>query len=268
MAVSISPNATVDPQAELGVDVVIGAYCVVGPRAKIGDGTRLECHATILGDVTLGCQNRIYPNVVLGGDPQDLGYRGSPTRLRIGDHNIIRENVTVNCGSEKENRVTMIGNHCYLMANSHVAHDCHIGNQVVIANSTQLGGHVHVHDHATISGLVGVHHFATIGRYSFVSGLSRIQKDVPPFMLCEGSPARPRCVNVVALKRNSFADEIIKSLAEAHRLIFRSRVGVDQARELLRRDNRLVPQVTELLDFLEHLDDGQHGRTRDIRRAA
>ena len=268
MAVLIAPSATVDPQAELGVDVVIGPYCVVGPHGKIGDGTRLECHVTIMGDVTLGCHNQIYPNVVLGGAPQDLSFRGSHTQVWIGDHNVIRENVTINSGSEKGSGVTTVGNHCYLMANSHVAHDCHIGNHVIITNSTQLGGHVHVHEHATISGLVGVHHFVTIGRFSFVGGLSRVQKDVPPFMLCEGSPARPRCVNVVALKRNHFPARVIKSLTESHRLLFRSRVGVDQARELLRGENHLLPQVTELLDFLERLDDGQHGRARDVRRAA
>ena len=142
----------------------------------------------------------LFPNVVIGADPQDISYRGSDTRVEIGDGNTFREGVTVNRASEKEDGVTRIGSHNFLMANCHVAHDCKLGDHILIANGSLLAGHVHVHDHAAISGGCGVHQFVTIGSYSFISALSRALHDVPPFMLVEGIPARPRCINIVALE--------------------------------------------------------------------
>ena len=221
-----------------------------------------------MGHVTLGQYNHVYPGAVIGGEPQDLSYRGSATRVEIGDHNIIREGVTINRGTEKEDGVTLIGSHNFLMACCHVAHDCKLGSHIVIANGSLLGGHVHVHDHASLSGAVVVHHFGTIGSYSFVSGLSRVLHDVPPFMLVEGHPSRPRCINVVALKRNDFSPETIECLAEAHRLIYRAKVGLDHAREILRSNEQLVPQVNQLLDFVQLQQEGKHGRARERRRAA
>lgn len=208
---------------EIGDDVDIGPFSVIGPHAHIGAGCRLHNHVTITGHVTIGEHNTIYPGVVIGGEPQDLSYRGSNTRVEIGDHNLIREGVTINRGTEKEDGVTRIGDHNFLMAYSHVVHDCRLGSHIVIANGTLLGGHVHVHDHASLSGAVAVHHYTSIGSYSFVGGLSRVLHDVPPFMLSEGNPARPRCINVVALKRNNFTPETINALAEAHRLLYRTR---------------------------------------------
>ena len=161
MTIHSANNAFVDPQARIEDDVTIGPFCVIGPDVSIGCGTRLENSVTVTGDVAIGEGNHIHPNVVLGGAPQDLSYQGSPTKLIIGDRNVIRENVTINRGSEKESGVTVVGNHCFLMAGCHVAHDCFIGDHVVIANDTMLGGHVHIRDHATLSGLIGVHHFST-----------------------------------------------------------------------------------------------------------
>jgi UDP-N-acetylglucosamine acyltransferase len=138
----------------------------------------------------------------------------------------------------------------------------------VIANGTLLGGHVHIEDHASLSGAVGVHHFASIGSYAFVSGLARVLHDVPPFMLVEGHPARPRCINVVALKRNEFSPDVVNSLAEAHRLLYRAKVGLDHAREILRGNDQLAPQVNELLSFIQMQQEGKHGRARERRRAA
>ena len=164
--------------------------------------------------------------------------------------------------------MTTVGNHNFLMACCHVAHDCRLGNHIVIANGTLLGGHVHVHDHASLSGAVAVHHYASIGSYSFISGCSRVLHDVPPFMLVEGHPARPRCINVVSLKRNDFSAEVINCLAEAHRLLYRAKVGLDHAREILRGNDQLVPQVNELLSFIQMQQEGKHGRARERRRAA
>jgi UDP-N-acetylglucosamine acyltransferase len=268
MAIRIAPQAVVHPDAEIEDDVEIGPFCVIGPKVKIGRGTRLENNVTIMGRVTIGQHNHIFPGVVIGGPPQDLSYTGSDTQVIIGNHNIIRECVTINRASEKEDGITSIGDHNYLMACCHVAHDCKLGSHIIMANGTLLGGHVHVHDYAGISGGVAVHHFATIGSYCFVGGMSAVRHDIPPYMLCEGNPARPRCVNVVGLKRHNFSSETIACLSEAHRLLFRTKVGVENAREILRSKGLLVPAVNHLLAFMEGLALGRHGRSRDRRQAA
>ena len=268
MPTSIATNAWVDPRAELDVEVEVGPFCVVGPDVKIGRGTRLLSHVTLMGGVEIGRNNSIYPQAVIGGEPQDISYTGSATCVQIGDGNTFREGVTVNRATEKEDGVTRIGDNNFFMANSHVAHDCKLGSSIIIANGSLLGGHVHVDDYASISGGVAVHHYTTIGSYSFVGGLSRVLHDVPPFMLCEGSPARPRCINIVALKRKSFEPHVIDALAEAHRLLYRAKVGLDAAREVLRGNDRLVPQVNQLLAFVEGQQEGRHGRGREARRAA
>jgi len=264
----VHPTAVVEPAARLGAGVVVGPYCVVSGRSVVGRGTVLANHVTLMGDVTIGERNRIFANCVIGGDPQDISYRGTNTRVEIGDDNVIREGVTINRGSEKEGGLTSVGSSNYLMACCHVAHDCRIGDHVVIANGTLLGGHVRVHSRASLSGVVAVHHWATIGGYSFVAGLSRVLHDVPPFMLAEGSPARPRCINVVALKRGGFPQETIEAIAEAHRLLYRAKVELEAAREILRSQGRLPPPVVELIDFLGRQREGRHGRARERRRAA
>ncbi len=246
----------------------MGPFCLVGPRVTIGPGTELISHVTVTGRATIGSDNRFYPGAVIGAEPQDLSFRQSDTSVVIGDRNTIREAVTVNRGTEKEDGVTEVGDDCFLMACCHIAHDCKISNRVVIANGTLLGGHVHIHDDATLSGGCGVHHFATIGSYAFVGGLSRVLHDVPPYMLADGSPARPRCINVVALRRNEFPADVIDSLAQAHKLLFRSKVGVDVAREKLRDKGIMVPAVNQLLTFIQMQHEGRHGRSRERRRAA
>lgn len=268
MATYIADNVSIDPRAEIDDEVEIGPFCVIGPHARIGRGTKLENNVTLMGHVEIGQHNHIFPGAVIGGHPQDLSYRGSDTKVVIGNHNIIREGVTINRATEKEDGITLIGNHNFFMACSHVAHDCRVGSHVILANGALLGGHVRVHDHASLSGAVAVHHYATIGSYSFIAGLSRVLHDVPPFMLCEGMPARPRCINVVALKRNDFSAEAIQCLAEAHRLIYRAKVGLDHAREILRGNDQLVPQVNELLSFVQGQQEGKHGRALERRRAA
>jgi UDP-N-acetylglucosamine acyltransferase len=268
MATQIAETASIDPRAEIDETVEIGPFCVVGPHVTIGPGTRLENNVTLMGRCTIGAYNHVYPGVVIGGPPQDLTYRGEDTEVVIGDHNVIRESVTINRATTKEEGVTTIGDRCYLMACCHIAHDCRIGDRVVVANGTLLGGHVHIHNDATVSGGVGIHHFSTIGSFSFISGLSRILHDVPPFMLVEGSPARPRCVNVVALKRNEFPADTIRALSEAQRLLYRAKVGLDHAREILRSNGMLLPAVNHLLSFVQNQHEGRHGRGRDRRRAA
>jgi UDP-N-acetylglucosamine acyltransferase len=268
MAIHVEPSAVVDPRAELDDEVRVGPFCVVGPQARVGRGTQLINSVTIMGRVTIGQHNRIFAGAVLGGDPQDISYRGSDTEVVVGDDNVIREGVTINRATEKEDGVTTLGSHSFIMAGCHIAHDCHVGSRVIMANATLLGGHVHVQDDATISGGVAVHHFSTIGSFSFTGGLSRVLHDVPPYMLAEGNPSRPRCINIVALKRHDFSAETIRALAEAHRLLYRAKVGLEHARELLRSNDLLVPEVNHLLSFLQHQHEGRNGRGRDQRRAA
>jgi UDP-N-acetylglucosamine acyltransferase len=268
MAHNIASNAHVDPRAVIGDDVEIGPFSYIGADCVIGDGSRIENNVTIKGKTKIGKGNHIHPGAVIGGEAQDVSYQGTPTEVHIGDHNVIRECVTINRGTEKDRRITSLGDHCFLMACCHIAHDCYIGNHVIIANGSLLGGHVHVQDYASLSGSVAVHHFATIGSYSFVSGVSRVLHDVPPYMLVEGVPTRPRCVNVVALKRNNFSPETISALQDSHRLLYRAKVGLDHAREILRTNGKLLPPVNHLLNFIQNQQDGRHGRSRDLRRAA
>ena len=268
MATVIAENVSIDPRAEIDDDVQIGPFCVVGPDVRIGRGTRLENSVTLMGHVTIGRDNHIFPGVVIGAEPQDVSYGGAPTQVVIGDRNRIRECVTIHRASEKEDGITSIGNDNFLMACCHVAHDCKLGNHIIMANCALLGGHVHVHDYASLSGSAAVHHYATIGAFAFVAGLSCVRLDVPPYMLVEGYPARPRCVNVVALKRNAFPAPVIEALSQAHRLLFRAKVGLAQAREILCGNGQLSPEVQHLLDFVDQQHSGRHGRGRDRRRAA
>ncbi len=268
MATFISKNADVHPDAQIGQDAHIGPFCVVGPKATIGDRTRLDNSVTIAGKVTIGSDNKFSPYCVIGGEPQDISYSGAETEVVIGDNNVFRESVTVNRASEKEDGITSVGNDGYYMACVHIAHDCKVGDRVVMANASVLGGHVHVHDRATISGMVAIHHFASVGTYSFVGGVSRALHDVPPYMLVEGVPTKPRCVNIVALKRNDFPSDVIKALTEAHKLLYRQKVGVDNAREILSGKQMLVPAVMTLFSFLDHQQAGRNGRGRDRRKAA
>lgn len=263
------PLVSIDPRADIAEDVEIGPFCVIGPHVRIGRGTRLDAGVHIMGHTIIGAHNRFYPGAVIGAEPQDLGFAGGDTQVIIGDHNVFREGVTVNRATEKEDGRTVIGSHNFFMANCHVAHDCKIGNRVVMANGTLLAGHVHVNDHAAISGNCAIHQFATIGEFAYVAGLARVMCDLPPYMLAEGYPARPRCVNVVALKRNDFDNETINALNEAYRLIYRSRVGLDHVREILRGNDQLLPQVNHLLSFVQSQQEGRHGRGREgLRRAA
>lgn len=263
MAVSIADTACVDPRAELADDVEIGPYCVVGPDVRIGPGTRLIAHVCLMGATTIGEGNTISPYVVIGGEPQDLSFRGSATRVEIGDHNVFREGVTIHRATEKEDGITRLGSHNYLMATAHIAHDCCLGNRITIANCSMLGGHVHVEDHASISGGVAVHHFVTVGAYSFVGGQSKINHDVPRFMLVDGNPSKVRCINVVGLKRNGVSAAGIDALHEAHRLIYRAKMTVKHATEILEAHGHMTPEVQRLIQFILSQQEGKHGRGRE-----
>lgn len=258
----ISPLAHVSPTAVLGAGVVVGPFCYVGPTVRIGARTRLMNNVTVSGNTTIGCDNIIHPGASIGGEPQDISYRGTATQTIVGDRNTIRENVTINRASEKEQGITQMGSDCYLMACAHIGHDCMVGDRVIIGQGSMLGGHSHVHSYATLSGCVAVTHFASIGSYCFIGGCSRVLQDIPPYMLADGNPARCKCTNVVALKRNGFKRDTIEAVNEAFKLLFRGRVGTGNARDVMRSKEHLCPEVENILKFLETSRLGLHGRGR------
>jgi UDP-N-acetylglucosamine acyltransferase len=268
MAISISDTACVDPRAELDDDVEVGPYCMIGPDVRVGRGTRLIGHVCLHGHTTLGEGNVVHPFAVLGGEPQDYSYQGTPTRVEIGDNNILREGVTITRATEKEDGVTRLGSNNFLMANAHVAHDCKLGDRITIANNVLMGGHVHVESNAGISGGVVIHHFVTIGGFCFVGGQSRIYHDVPPFMLVDGNPSKVRCINAVGLRRNGITPDGIDALHEAHRLIYRAKMSPRQAREILASHGHLTAEVERLLAFIQAQHEGKHGRARERLRGA
>jgi UDP-N-acetylglucosamine acyltransferase len=268
----ISPLAHVDPRAEIGDYVEIGPFCVVGPDVTLGGGCRLDNHVTIVGHATIGERNRFWPCTVIGAEPQDYSYLQTPTRVEIGDDNLFREGVTVNRGADKEDGVTRIGSHNFLMANSHVAHNCRVYNHTVLCNGVLLGGHVHVHDHAIISGNTVVHHFASIGTSAFVSGGCRVPTDVPPYMLAAGSD-NPEIVtvNLVGLRRRGISEHAIKALRQAHKLLFREHKSLDEVRAHFADtlDGIFPFELSNLLHFVEQSRSGKSGRAREaVRQAA
>ena len=262
----IHPTAVVEPGAVLAEDVRVGPFCWVGPKANIGAGTRLIAHATVTGRTTLGEHNTVWPNAVVGGDPQDLKFAGEDTELRVGDHNEIRECVTLHRGTANDGGVTTVGDHNLLMAYTHVAHDCRVGNHVVLANGVQIAGHVLVEDHVTIGGASAIHHFVTIGGHGFIGGMTRVTKDSPPFMILEGNPAEIRRLNSVGLKRQGIAEDSRLHLRDAFRKLYSSRAdsgGVgrtDAACDALLTAYPDDPHVARLVTSVRNSASGQHGR--------
>jgi UDP-N-acetylglucosamine acyltransferase len=263
----IHPTAQIHPKAELGKDVEIGAYSFIDKGVKIGNNTIVKNNVTITGNTTLGEGNKIFPGACVGTEPQDLKYHGEETRLIIGNRNVIRECVSINCGTGAGGGITLIGDENFFMACSHVAHDCIIEDNVVLANGVLLGGHVKIESNAKLMGLVGVQPFTTIGQYSYVGGLTRIVQDVPPFMIVEGNPARVRHVNVVGLERAGFSPQRIEALKEAFHHLFRpEELNQNKALEELSGQNGLTPEVSVLVNFLREISRGKSGRYREILR--
>lgn len=266
MSTVIAKTAVVDPRARIGANVRIGHFCVIGADVSIGDNTRIEDHVVISGVTRIGEDNHIFPGCVIGAHPQDTSYQDTPTRVEIGHGNTFREHCTVNRGTEKEEGVTQVGDNNFFMIGTHIAHDCNLGDRIVMANNVMLGGHVHVGNDVTIAGGAGVHHFASVGQLSFIGAMSRVIHDVPPYMIIDGQPCRPRSVNTVGLKRHDYPTEDIEVLTSAYKLLYRSRVGLEVARTELLSKGPIRPVLKHLFDFLEHTSGGRQGRGRDRRR--
>ncbi len=253
----IHPTAIVDPKAEIGEGVEIGPYSIVEKGVLIGEGTWIGPHVVIREGTTIGRRCRIYQFSSIGEAPQAVAYRGEKTLLLLGDDNIIRESVTLHRGTVKGGGQTIIGNQNFFMAYSHVAHDCQIGNQVVLANGATLGGHIIIEDHAVIGGLSAVHQFCRIGASAFVSGVTGVVLDIPPYMLAAGSRAKLFGLNTIGLKRQNFREETIRALKTAYRIIFRSGLTLEKAiRNVEDFGLSQVPEVAHLLRFIQQTKRG------------
>jgi len=227
---SIHACAIIHPSAELHDSVVVGPYAVIGEHVKVGAGTTIGAHCVIEGRTTIGCDNRIFQFASLGAAPQDKKYAGEPTELVIGDRNTIREFCTFNLGVPQAGGVTRVGNDNWIMAYTHIAHDCHVANHTTLANNTTLAGHVYLGDWVTVGGLTGIHQFVKIGAHAMVGFASAVSQDVPPYMLVDGNPLAVRGYNVVGLRRRGFTHERIAAVKQMYRLLYRDGQTFDAAR--------------------------------------
>ena len=226
----VHPNALVDPSARLGEGVGIGPFTVIGAEVEIGDGTVIGPHCSVHGPTRIGRDNRIVGHAAIGGDPQDKKYRGERVELEIGDRNLVREFVTINRGTGDGGGITRIGHDNWLLAYTHVAHDCRVGDHCVFSNNATLAGHVEVGDWATVGGLTGVLQRMRIGAHTMVGFASHVGKDVPPFMVVDGNPLAVRAVNLVGLRRRDFSAERLAAIRDMHKIIYRQGKTLDEAR--------------------------------------
>jgi UDP-N-acetylglucosamine acyltransferase len=248
----IHPTAVISPEAELGADLSIGPYCVIGAGVKLGDRCVLHSHVVIEGPSKIGTDNEFFPFAVIGGKTQDLKYIGEPTHLEIGDHNVFRENTTVHRGTHEE-IPTRIGHHNLFLCYAHVAHDCQLGNHIIMSNNGTLAGHVEVGDYAIVSGLTAVHQFCRIGEHSITGGCSKIVQDIPPFMIVDGNPASTRGLNQVGLTRRGFSEDDIRALKAAYKKLFLKKDGnMSIALSSLKASAAASnPHVANLMEFVE-----------------
>ncbi|MBE9063743.1 acyl-ACP--UDP-N-acetylglucosamine O-acyltransferase [cf. Phormidesmis sp. LEGE 11477] len=263
MATLIHPTAVIHPGAQIHASVSVGPYAVIGEKVSVGAHSVIGAHAVIEGYTKIGDRNRIFPHAAIGLEPQDLKYDGSISLVDIGDDNAIRECVTINRPT-RLGEVTRLGNHNLVMAYAHIAHNCELCDHVIIANSVALAGHVKIESHARISGLVGIHQFVQIGRYAMIGGMSRIERDVPPYTMVEGNPSRVRGLNQVLLQRSGIAAEAdgqtYKGLIQAFRILYRSGLTLAEAISKLETlcDNERVRHLYEFLQASVN-DEGRRG---------
>lgn len=246
----IHSTALIAQGAEIGKDVKVGPYCIVGSNAKLGDGVELVSHVVVDGITSIGANTRIFPFASIGLQPQDLKYSGEPSRLEIGCNNVIREHVTMNPGTEGGGMLTKVGNNCLFMVGAHVAHDCHVMDHVILVNNATLGGHVVINEWAIIGGLSAVHQYVRIGRHAMVGGMSGIENDIIPYGSVIGNRARLQGLNVVGLKRRNFDRETIHALRSAYRLLFAPEGTMQERLEDVAEMMNDIEPVMEIVDFM------------------
>ncbi|MGA9965875.1 MAG: acyl-ACP--UDP-N-acetylglucosamine O-acyltransferase [Terriglobales bacterium] len=251
------PTAIVDPGAKVHSSCKIGPYCVIGPEVELGERCHLVSHVAIEGPTKIGADNAFFPFCSIGMAPQDLTYAGEPTRLEIGEHNTIREFVTINRGTVKGGGLTRVGNHILVMAYTHIAHDCVIGDHVILANAATLGGHVTVEEWATVGALCPVHHFIRIGAHSFVGGGTTITRDVLPFSKTSAArDVQAYGLNAIGLERRGFSKERIRKIHHAYKVLLASKLNTSQALEKLKAEADRGEDVEMLIRFIEQSERG------------
>lgn len=264
----VDPLARVSPGAELAPGVLVGPYCIIGPRVKLGRGTVLDSHVVMDGDTRVGERNRFYPFSSIGLAPQDLKYRGEPSRLEIGDRNTFREFVTVHRGTEGGGSLTRIGSDNLFMTEVHVAHDCTVGSRTIFGNAATLAGHVEVQDCATVAAFSGVHQFCRVGTHAYVGGFTVVTKDVLPYSKTVGNRARIYGINVVGLTRRGFTREQRAAIRAAYRVLLQSRLNASEAVARLEAEGPRTPEVRTIVDFVRSSPRGVILKRRRARRSA
>lgn len=255
----IHETAIVHSGAKIGPNVEIGPYAIVGENVEIGDGTVVGPHAVLDGWTVIGKNNKIYAGAAIGADPQDLKFQGEKSYLFIGDHNIIREYATISRGTEGGGGETRIGNNNLFMAYTHVAHDCQVGNHVIMSNSSALAGHVTVEDRVVIGGLAGVHQFCKVGRMAMIGAHTVIVKDVPPYVIVDGNPAKVFGINIVGLRRNGVTPEARAEIKKGYKILYRSNLNVTQAIEQMEQE---LPGIAEIDHFIRFIRSAERGICR------
>jgi UDP-N-acetylglucosamine acyltransferase len=252
----LHPTAIIHPGAKLADDVEVGAYTIIGEHVEIGAGTVIGPHVVINGHTRIGRNNRIFQFSSLGEIPQDKKYANEPTRLEIGDHNVIREFCTFNIGTTQDVGVTRVGNHNWIMAYVHLAHDCQVGNHTIFANNAQLAGHVEVGDYAILGGFTTVHQFVKVGAH-IITGLSTVLlQDVPPYVLASGNPSAPHGINSEGLKRRGFSSESIMAIKRAYKTLYKSGLSLDEAKAAIQSQLAEHAELQPLVDFLASSERG------------
>lgn len=252
----IHATAIIAPGAQLADDVSIGPYSVIGEHVEIDSGTRIGAHAVITGHTRIGQHNQIFHFVSLGEAPQDKKYAGEPTRLEIGDHNVIREFCTFNTGTVQQQGVTKIGSHNWIMAYVHIAHDCVVGDHTIFANNASLAGHVEIGDWAILGGFTGVHQFCKVGAHVMTGISSVVFKDIPPFIMASGQPAAPHGLNSEGLKRRGFSADTLSVLKRAYKTLYRDGNTLAEAQQKLQADAASHAEIRQLLEFLASAERG------------
>ncbi len=259
----IHPSAIVDPNAQLDDTVEIGAYSIIGPHVKIGARTKIGPHVVIDGHTTIGCDNTFFQFCSIGGAPQDKKYAGEPTRLEIGDRNLVREFCTFNLGTAQDSGVTRLGNDNWILAYVHLAHDCVVGNNTIFSNNASLAGHVHIGDWVIMSGFSAVHQFCKVGDHAFIGMNTSLTQDVPPFVLLSGNPAAPHGINIEGLKRRGFTREQIGDLRNAYKLIYKSGLTLEEAKVALAQEETSKQGSADHLRMMRNfLDNTARGIVR------
>lgn len=253
---TVHPQAIVDPSAKLGLNVEVGPWSYIGPDVEIGEGTRVMSHVVIKGPTRIGKNNQIFQFASVGEDCQDKKFAGEPTRLEIGDNNIIRESCTIHRGTVQDESVTKIGSDNLFMAYVHVAHDCRVGSHGIFANGTTLAGHVHVDDHVILGGGTMVHQFCKIGAHSMSAGGSIVLRDIPAFVMASGQSASAYGLNTEGLKRRGFSPETITELKRAYKVVYRKGLKVAEALDELAPVAELVPEVALFVESIKRSDRG------------